>query len=358
MPIKRLDRYIWRELFVPFLIGTLTVLLMFEINHLMWLLKTFSLQNIPKLAIAQGMLYKAPQFLSMTLPVGMTVAASLGISRLARESELTAMRAAGTPILRVIFPVALFGLFVAFLNFYTVEKVMPKSERKLRDVITKVGLLGTAPTFRANSVIYLRQFTAAFGSVQREPDDTLKLTQVLLIERPRSGEVMLWTGETGEYKNGRWVLRDTYLRWFKNDDLVVAKADGDQVIDEKIIIDDLFDAPMPEEQTAEQLKAAIINGKKVGTDTRMTEVTYYTRFSLPTSCLVFAIVGPIFAILFARSGFAGVLLSLFLVVLYYNAHVVATEIIGRNGWLNPMLSAWLPNIIFATLGLIGLRKLE
>jgi lipopolysaccharide export system permease protein len=358
MLTKKLDRYIWRELMVPFFIGTLAVLLMFEVNELMWMLKTFSVQSVPKLAIVQGLLYKMPEFLSMTLPVGVSLAASLAMSRLSRETELTAMRVAGAPILRVIVPVAAFGLVISLLNFYDVEHVMPPAERKLRTVETNVGLLGAAPDFRANAVIYLRDYTASFGSVQRQPDDSLKLTEILLIQHQRANETDLITAETGEYRNGQWLLHKTYWRKFKGDKLAIAKAGKDVPINDKIIVGDLFDPPMPEEQTAAQLKLAIANGKKVGSDTRVLEVSYYSRFSMPASCLVFSIVAPIFAILFGRSGFAGVLLSLFLVVLYYNALVVCTEIVGKNGWLNPMLSAWLPNIFFIAVGVIALRRLE
>ena len=68
---------------------------------------------------------------------------------------------------------------------------------------------------------------------------------------------------------------------------------------------------------------------------------------------------PVFAIIFARTGgFAGVLLSFFLVLLYYNAFIVSTEIFGKNGWLDPVIAAWLPNVVFAVIGLFAMRRLE
>ena len=89
------------------------------------------------------------------------------------------------------------------------------------------------------------------------------------------------------------------------------------------------------------------------------EITYHTRFSIPAACLIFSIIAPIFAIIYARSGsFVGVLLSTILVLLYYNAHVISTEIFGKSHWLSPWLAAWLPNIIFASIGIIAARRLE
>ena len=54
----------------------------------------------------------------------------------------------------------------------------------------------------------------------------------------------------------------------------------------------------------------------------------------------------------------GVMVSLGLVWMYYNAYVISTEILGKNGWLSPVLAAWVPNVVFALIGLVFVRKLE
>lgn len=358
--IKRLDAYVLRELIVPFLIGTIAVALMFSINQLMAIMKEISVQNVPKEAIALSLLYKLPFWLNMTLPVGMSLAASLAFTRFSRESELTAMRAAGTPIIRVVAPVAAFGLLVAFGNYYLVEKVMPRSERKFTDIAQKVGMLGVMPDFRANAVVYLKEYTATFGSVIRAPGDILQISKVLLIQRPRPEETDLIIAESGTYRNGIWTLKTPFMMQLTGIDLNAFRQEKkDMVIDQRIIIEDLLNPRSVETQTAAELLDAIRNGHKTGLDTRQLEVAYQTRFSVPASCIVFSCVAPVFAILFARTGgFAGVLLSIFLVMVYYNAFVVSTEIFGRNGWFPPVVAAWLPNLIFAVIGLFALRRLE
>jgi lipopolysaccharide export system permease protein len=355
---KRLDIYVWRELFVPFLIGTLAVAIMFSINQLMAIMKEISLQNVPLEAIGLSLIYKLPYWMNMTLPVGVSLAASLAFTRFTRESELTAMRAAGTPITRIILPVVTFGIAVAIGNYLLVEFVMPRSEQKFDDIARKVGMLGVMPQFRSNAVVYLRDYEASFGSVSRS-GDSLQLTNVVLFQRPLPDETRIFTSDSGTYKDGIWRLNKPYVWVLKGLDLVgVRPRTKDMVIDQRIIVDDLYLPRSKETQTASELREAIQNGQKTGLDTRELEVEYFNRFSVPASCIIFAMVAPIFAILFARTGgFAGVLLSIFLVMIYYNVYVVCTDIIGRNGWLPPMASAWLPNVIFAILGYLGLRRL-
>ncbi|MCB8933147.1 MAG: LptF/LptG family permease [Fimbriimonadaceae bacterium] len=355
--MKHLDRYVLRELVVPFLIGTIAVVLMFQANQLIAQFKAFSLQSVPASAILQSLMFRTPSYLVMTLPVGMALASSLAMSRLARESELTAIRGAGVRLLRVILPVAAFGLVVSLANFYLVERVVPVAQREARKVEQQVALLSAGPEFQSNVTVRLRAFTAFIGTVNRAPDGSILLSNVMLVERPRVGEIVFYLADFGDYQKGNWSLPKARIWTFKGERVQHFQV-RDFRIEEPITVDQLFLDPAPEEQTAAQLQKAIDEGERFGRDTRSLRVAYYVRYSVPAACLVFAIVGPVFAIWLSRSGFVGVLLSIVLVFLYYNVHVVSTEIFGKEGWLSPVVAAWLPNVLFAVLGLIGLRRLE
>lgn len=357
--LKTLDRYVLRELIVPFLIGTFAVVLMFQANMLIFQLKTFSLSAVPPEALVKLIMQKTPYFLNMTLPVGISLAASLAISRLARETELTAIRAAGGRILRVCMPIVGFGLLVAIGNFFLVEKVMPKTEAEARQIQTQLAILGATPEFKSNVVVNLRNYTANIGSVSSAKDNTLQLSRVLLFERPRVGEVVIIAAETGTYKLGVWNIPGATVWHVTGSTLTKMETKKDVLINEPTTVENFFATPMPEEQTAEQLLQAIDEGKRAGWDTTRLQVAYHVRFAIPASCIIFALVAPIFAVYFARSGaFFGILLSIILVFLYYNAHIISTEILGRNGILDPWLSAWLPNFIFLVFGILGIRRLE
>jgi lipopolysaccharide export LptBFGC system permease protein LptF len=143
------------------------------------------------------------------------------------------------------------------------------------------------------------------------------------------------------------------------DSLVDARPGKNIVINERITIADMFTTPDAAEQTATQLRDAITAGRKAGRDMTVQQIAYNCKYSLPTACAVLALVGPLFAVWLSRNGaFIGVLLSIVLVFLYYNVYVVSTQILGQNGYLNPWLAAWLPNILFVGLGIFALRRLE
>jgi len=357
--LKKLDLYVLRELTVPFLIGTIAVVLMFQANLLIFQLKTFSISAVPIAATLQLILYNTPQYLNMTLPVGTALAASLAISRLTRESELTAMRSAGASILRVILPITAFGAIVGVGNYLIAERVMPKAQLEARKLMMQVGLLGALPEFKNNITVNLPKYSVNVGSVTRIDSRTLLLNRILLYERPDPDVTVFIQAESGEYRDGIWRLRDTFHWRFEGLNLIRAQPGKDVVINEKISFESIFAPPLPEEKTTEELKQAIREGARAGFDTTWLQEVYHSRFSVPAACVVFALAGAVFAAAFARGGgFVGVLVSIIIVFLYYNGFVISMEVLGKNGIVSPFLAAWLPNFAFLVLGAIGLRRLE
>ncbi|MBS1706372.1 MAG: LptF/LptG family permease [Armatimonadetes bacterium] len=358
--IRKLDRYILREMIVPFLIGTLAVVLMFQANLLIALFKSLNLANVPTLAILKLIALKTPYFLNMTLPVGIALASSLAISRLARESELTAMRSAGMPIRRVIRPVLFAGVVISLLNYWVVEFVMPRSEFSARKLANEINMLALAPDVRANVVLSIKNYSATIGLVTRSKNGDLMLNDILLVERRARGELVLITSDSGSYRQGNWSIERPYFRYMNGNSLlaVESKEKPLQLI-EPISVPDLFQQPSNDEMRVKELLKVIDQRRKMKQDTRQQEVTLQTRFSVPAACLVFSLVGPVFAFGLRRSGpFVGVLLSLIMVLLYYNAFVISTEIVGRLGWAPPWVAAWLPDIVFFVFGLIALWRSE
>lgn len=357
--IRKLDLYMLRELIVPFLIGTLAVTMMFQANMLIGLYKNLNLQIVPPQSTAQLILLRTPEYLSMTLPVGTALATSMAFSRLTRETELTAMRSAGVSIFRILLPIAIAGIVIALANFVIVERVMPPAERSAKKLLNDVGTLAGAPTIMSNINVRLRNSIVNVGLVERGPSGIVNLTDILVIERPQSDEFTLIIARNGSYSEGKWLLKQAIGCRFRAGVMDTFVPEKDITIDERIALDNFFVQSTPEEMSLAELSKNISEAKKMQKNTTLQEIKYHTRFSIPASCFIFAIVGPIFAVRFARRGaFTGVLLSILLVLAYYNGHVISTEILGRNGYVPPVLSAWIPNIIFGLIGLIALRRAE
>ena len=93
-----------------------------------------------------------------------------------------------------------------------------------------------------------------------------------------------------------------------------------------------------------------------GVNTAALTVDLLMKVSIPATCFVFALVGIPFSLRGIRSGRTwGVL---FTVILIFTFYVFASifRSLGHGGIIPPFIAAWLPNILFAGIGLSLLIK--
>lgn len=346
---------------LPFLIGTFMVVLMFQANQLIALYKdqNINMQRVPFVAVLQFILLKTPSWLQLTMPVGIALGASLSLSRIARESELTAIRSAGIPIRRVLVPVLIAGVFGAGLNYWITEHLMPRSERASTKLLGEMGQLALQPTFKSNVSLSLNGWIVTIGTVTRGEGDTMNMSNVMLAQKDSRGEETVVIADQGSYRQGNWVFPLATVRVFKGKDLTQIRTKSEMRINQRISVENFFGGSQTQEMSIPELRAAIAAQREAKLDPRNLEIEFYLRYSLPASCAIFAFTGAVLAVSFARNGpFVGVMLTFVLVMVYYNAFVIAKEIIGRNGYLPPIAAAWTPNVVFLLLGLWMLRRAE
>lgn len=349
-----------KEMFAPFFIGTGTFIMLFQINFLMFFFKTFSAQNVPFLGVLQLMIYNTPDFMRFSIPVGTAMGTSLALARLTRESELTALRAGTASIKRALRMVVAVGLLMAGIAFVNLEYLKPRAAKHAAELGRKLGTLGALPNFATNQSIKVKNFTVNVGTVSRQGAGNVLLSNLMLVERQEQNQLLLITADSGMYENGVWTIKNPVTFMINGQDVVsVAPDKKEMVINEKIALDQIFGQSQPEEETIKELQKSIEMLKQGRQSSVVQELALYERYSLPVACLIFAIVSPLFSIRFARQGaFIGVVMSMLVVGLYYNAYVVSNEIIGKQMWLPPIVASWLPNIVFVVLGGIASLRME
>ena len=85
-------------------------------HFLFGIIRTVVERGVPLWAVLQFIWYQLPNALALALPVSMLLASALAMHRLARDSELTAIRAAGIGWTRLLAPVWAIGLLVSGLD--------------------------------------------------------------------------------------------------------------------------------------------------------------------------------------------------------------------------------------------------
>ena len=355
-----MDRYVIREMIPPFILGAILVVAIFQVNEYLNLKNTPGLEKAGEWAILRLLLLQTPSVLNFTLPISVALASAVAMSRLARESELTALRSAGARIVRVVFPMSIFGLAIGLANLVLVDQLIPVTSRAVFDIKRQHSGADTFDKFASNVSIKVQNRLVSIGTATRQADNSVLLKDVLILDDRNKTTTTVSTAKDGFYHDGIWTFPSVRSWSFTSKKVNPAfQKSAPLNLKEPISVQDLFTPPEPDKLSIADLSKRIKEQKRLGQDVRQLEIEYQVKFSVPAMCWIFALVSPVFSILFARQGgFVGVLISLVVVLAYYNVWVVSTQILTKATSITPVNAAWLPNIIFLIVGLIGLRSLE
>lgn len=125
--MKRLDRLILLDIVGPWLfgVGLFTALIMAATY--LGRLAGFIVDGVPPLEVAELTMLYMPQILVKTFSMAVLLAGLLGFGRLSSDSEITALRAGGASIYRIVAPVGAFSLVISFLTLAFDEIVVPSA---------------------------------------------------------------------------------------------------------------------------------------------------------------------------------------------------------------------------------------
>lgn len=360
------DKSLLSELIVPILIGLLAFLLMLVGNTLFQLLDRMMSEKWPVAYVARILLFNIPTVLVRTLPIAAAVGASLATSRLARDSELTALRAAGIPLRRIFAPLIAVGLALSAAGIYLFERVVPSVWEQQRDVwsvLTNLpeNAIETATIIPIESYV----FSFAHGGSKREASGqkTFVVEDATILERNGTLPPRITTATRGTYR--------PQLQQFTFDQVVVhaykenRSADYDltaQTEEISVSLDRITGYGMPSDEQLENLSSAqLMQRAKTERDPKSAvkyEVARWRKLGLPLMCLPLALFAVPLAIRFARAGtFAALMLALVIVFLAVLA-LTGAEVAALNRWLPPLLAALSPAVLFTCVALLFLRKLE
>lgn len=137
-PVRILPRYLVRQHFAPlaFALSALTALML--LNQIAKQIGNLVGKGLSAGIIMEVFVLSVPFIVAMTLPMAVLVAVLHTMSRLAADSEITAMTANGISVGRIARPVLLWAAVVAILAFLWNDQVLPRSNHRLRTLLVDI----------------------------------------------------------------------------------------------------------------------------------------------------------------------------------------------------------------------------
>ncbi len=291
------------------------------------------------------------------LPIGALIGAIIGLGGLARDSELTVVRAAGVSVGRIAVSAGLAGVVFAALLWVIGEYFVPPADQFARQY--KIFSRYAQFEFTGSRSAWVRE-GPYFINVRRQAAENL-FGGVFIYELDDDRRLRLVArAETAtEDEAGRWILSN-YAETRLADDHVTARNLGRLATNRKFNADFLGVAvAQPNTLSLTDLYAYMRHLRANDLDAAVWEIAFWSRISR----LVAAVVVCIFAVPFAfgplRSAGAGArtVIGIMVGVLF----VLLTQTLENSArvyGLTPLLVAWGPTALLLTVALVAIWRVR
>jgi lipopolysaccharide export system permease protein len=357
--VRILDRYLLRE-FVGYLaLGLCGFIVIFVVVDIFEKIDVFLDHRAPFELIARFYLYRAPEVVVQVMPVALLLASFLALGQLNKFGELTAMRAAGISLLRLLRPVFGVALAAVAVAFLLSERVVPGANRE-RDAIYERRIQGVQReeiTERADvtylgeggRIFYMRLYLV---KEKRMHDVSVQEFRTGTLTRRIDASEAFWDGT-------RWVFVSGVTRVFANGRERATPFDRMAVIGlAERPADFAKENRNPAEMDYAELSAYIGKLRASGARVANYLVDLHLKLAFPLINLIVVLIGAALATRMRMQGAAlGFGLSVAIAFLYY-AFLRAGQALGHNGALPPFVAAWLADAVFGTIGLFMMASAQ
>ncbi|MDH4130267.1 MAG: LptF/LptG family permease [Gemmatimonadota bacterium] len=136
--MRLLDRYLIRQFLPPLVFAFVAMTSIMLLNQVARRFGALVGKGLPWSVIGEVFLLCLPFIIAMTLPMAVLTGVLYTFSHLAADSEITAMRASGISVSRLVRPMALTGVLITALNFWFTDQILPQSNARLRNLLINI----------------------------------------------------------------------------------------------------------------------------------------------------------------------------------------------------------------------------
>lgn len=326
-------------------------------------------RKIGIIGVAEFYIYLIPDILKLIIPVGMLLASLFTISRFINFAEFTAMRSAGISIYRYLLPIMTFGLIVTLFSIYFDGWIVPKTNRMKfnfeRTVLGRHPVPNVIPNIffqdKVNRIILIGNYDKIAKKCNNVSIQIYNKDTLTVLSTRYDIKEMEWDSIKKD-----WKMKNAYRRSFTSkttenmqyfDEIYIANVEDIKkiTVDPDLIVKKDF---KPEELSIDEYKEYIHNLEASGQSADKEKVDYYSIISFPFASLVTILFG-VSVSSNRRKGGAALQFGISIIVsFFYLGFVKISQVFGYNGDLNPILTAWLANILFFAISLFYFFKTQ
>jgi len=351
-----LDKYVLKQLLEAFLPGIVVFTsLVFASDQFLYLVKQISNYGIPFKVAFLAVLLQMPYIIVFTIPMAILLATILTFNKLNNGNEITVMRACGISLKRLAMPVLVFSFLAAISSFVINEFIVPAANTQARNLMLWALMQKNLPqektSFSFKEFDVNKQLKRLFY-ISKYKNRTLE--GVTVLDLSKEGIIQVLQAKHAEAQPDKWKFYDAVNYTIsRNGKIMNTAVFRESAMNTAFNLQNLKKLHKAGELNFFALSSYINKIKEKEKDNpefAELKIKLYEKISLPATCFLISIIGIPLAITPPRARFnRGLLFSILIIFLYYLLRAISSSL-GEAQILDPLLAAWLPNIIVFTSG--------
>lgn len=351
--MRILDRFVAGTFIRLFLVSILATPPLFILGSITEDLDRYLDRGLTGAQVAQAYLWQLPLYIQWSFPIAGLIAAVFTVHGMTTHREVVAAKAGGVSFHRLVLPI-LVGAGLLTIVALGLSEAAPRAWRRSNEILQNEP----RRTWRTDFV-YQTEGGLALSARRLTLDDN-RMTGVVILKHTPEGVMHLDAEEAYWREDRGWTFANGRVRLVEGPNSVRSYGfaslhmDG---LEERPR--ELLEEPREEEEMtyAELGRLARIIQRSGGEPNKLL-VKKEQKLSIPVATLIIILFGLPLATNSKRGGTAyGVGVSLGSTLLYLLLLKVAAGF-GAGGALPPLWAAWLPNVLFLTVGVVLLTRVR
>ncbi len=207
--IKIIDRLVIRSFVGPFVVTFAIAIFFFLMQTLWFYIDDIVGKGLGFFFIIELLGYKCVSLIPMALPLAILISSVMVLGNMAEHYELSSIKSAGVPLLRVMRPLILFGVLSSLLSYYCSATLIPLANLKFGSRMYDVQQ--QKPSLRLEEGIFNDDFQGFSIHIGKKEPDGRTIRNVLIYDHSEAAkgqysQISATTGEMYTSNDGRYFV--------------------------------------------------------------------------------------------------------------------------------------------------------
>jgi LPS export ABC transporter permease LptF len=370
-PLRIVTRYVLREFFIYFTLALVATSSILILRQIFLLTKRFVSKDVSLLYLGELVAYALPSVLSLTIPMAVLAGMLMVLGQFAFTGEITALRASGYGVHRLVVPVSVVGLLFALVDYGMMDYALPWGNRRYIELYFELSRKSPALILEEGVVMRNMESSERLWFVENVDPKTKRLHGVRIWESYKDGRPRLTIAKEASLQvlKGESILTlfdgISYEHGNRDDDVLQIRFPRQEIVlnigdqlgrsDSRFKVYRAMDslALRDEIRSLRKDRDTMPSGasqRSLDVSLRRARIELHKKYAIPFACFAFALVSVPFGVMTRRSGFmVGMAIGLPLIIVYYTLQRVG-ETLGERGMLDEVIGVWVPNLPIVLLG--------